>query len=181
MPVSSGCGATQIGGGIEAGRDKARPRVGKKLVATEVRAMRAPASFTGEDVAELHGHGGAHNLERLLAAVIERGARVAQPGEFTRRPRRAMEVASVCAAQGRARADLAARQARPDAGIEIDWRHLLASRIAGIEIDWWRLLASKVQRLERQRGVCVRWSGSGATRGRHGGRPSAGRSTSSPC
>lgn len=48
-------------------------------------AMRAPASFTGEDVAELHGHGGTHNLGRLLAAVVERGARVAEPGEFTRR------------------------------------------------------------------------------------------------
>ncbi len=48
-------------------------------------AMRAPASFTGEDVAELHGHGGSHNLERLLDAVLTRGARVAEPGEFTRR------------------------------------------------------------------------------------------------
>jgi tRNA modification GTPase len=48
-------------------------------------AMRAPASFTGEDVAELHGHGGPHNLARLLAAVLDRGARVAEPGEFTRR------------------------------------------------------------------------------------------------
>ena len=48
-------------------------------------AMRAPASFTGEDVAELHGHGGSHNLERLLAAVVDRGVRVAEPGEFTRR------------------------------------------------------------------------------------------------
>ncbi|MGE5183326.1 MAG: tRNA uridine-5-carboxymethylaminomethyl(34) synthesis GTPase MnmE [Acidobacteriota bacterium] len=48
-------------------------------------AMRAPASFTGEDVAELHGHGGSHNLQRLLAAVTERGARLAEPGEFTRR------------------------------------------------------------------------------------------------
>lgn len=48
-------------------------------------AMRAPASFTGEDVAELHGHGGAHNLRALLAAVVERGARIAEPGEFTRR------------------------------------------------------------------------------------------------
>src|SRR5262245_13460736 len=47
--------------------------------------MRAPASFTGEDVAELHGHGGAHNLSKLLAAVVARGARVAEPGEFTRR------------------------------------------------------------------------------------------------
>jgi tRNA modification GTPase len=48
-------------------------------------AMRAPASFTGEDVAELHGHGGSHNLGKLLGAAVERGARVAEPGEFTRR------------------------------------------------------------------------------------------------
>ncbi len=48
-------------------------------------AMRAPASFTGEDVAELHGHGGTHNLGKLLASVVERGARIAEPGEFTRR------------------------------------------------------------------------------------------------
>jgi len=48
-------------------------------------AMRAPHSFTGEDVAELHGHGGTHNLGQLLAAVVARGARIAEPGEFTRR------------------------------------------------------------------------------------------------
>ncbi|MBA2545076.1 MAG: tRNA uridine-5-carboxymethylaminomethyl(34) synthesis GTPase MnmE [Deltaproteobacteria bacterium] len=48
-------------------------------------AMRAPASFTGEDVAELQGHGGTQNLQALLAAVIDRGARIAEPGEFTRR------------------------------------------------------------------------------------------------
>jgi tRNA modification GTPase len=48
-------------------------------------AMRAPASFTGEDVAELHGHGGRLNLSRLLATVVARGARIAAPGEFTRR------------------------------------------------------------------------------------------------
>ena len=48
-------------------------------------AMRGPASFTGEDVAELHGHGGAVNLQRLLEAVLARGARLAEPGEFTRR------------------------------------------------------------------------------------------------
>jgi len=63
----------------------ARDGAGRKLDQVLAFAMRAPASFTGEDVAELHGHGGGHNLERLLAAVIERGARVAEPGEFTRR------------------------------------------------------------------------------------------------
>ncbi|NVB83695.1 MAG: tRNA uridine-5-carboxymethylaminomethyl(34) synthesis GTPase MnmE [Kofleriaceae bacterium] len=62
-------------------RDKAGTRIDQVLAF----AMRAPASFTGEDVAELHGHGGAHNLDRLLGAVLERGARIAEPGEFTRR------------------------------------------------------------------------------------------------
>jgi len=63
----------------------ARDREGRRVDQVLAFAMRAPASFTGEDVAELHGHGGAHNLGRLLAAVVERGARVAEPGEFTRR------------------------------------------------------------------------------------------------
>lgn len=48
-------------------------------------AMRGPKSFTGENVAELHGHGGTQNLRHLLDAVLARGARVAEPGEFTRR------------------------------------------------------------------------------------------------
>lgn len=63
----------------------ARDMAGTRLDQVLAFAMRAPASFTGEDVAELHGHGGSHNLGKLLAATIERGARVAEPGEFTRR------------------------------------------------------------------------------------------------
>jgi tRNA modification GTPase len=60
-------------------------RAGARLDQVLAFAMRAPASFTGEDVAELHGHGGPHNLGKLLASVVERGARIADPGEFTRR------------------------------------------------------------------------------------------------
>ncbi|MEZ4363659.1 MAG: tRNA uridine-5-carboxymethylaminomethyl(34) synthesis GTPase MnmE [Kofleriaceae bacterium] len=63
----------------------ARDGTGARLDDVLVFAMRAPRSFTGEDVAEVHGHGGAINLARLLRAVVERGARVAQPGEFSRR------------------------------------------------------------------------------------------------
>ncbi|MCB9734542.1 MAG: tRNA uridine-5-carboxymethylaminomethyl(34) synthesis GTPase MnmE [Deltaproteobacteria bacterium] len=44
-----------------------------------------PASFTGEDVAELHLHGGALSLRACLAACLAAGARHAEPGEFTRR------------------------------------------------------------------------------------------------
>lgn len=58
---------------------------GERLDQVLAFAMRAPASFTGEDVAELQGHGGSQNLARLLAAVLARGARIAEPGEFTRR------------------------------------------------------------------------------------------------
>jgi tRNA modification GTPase len=47
--------------------------------------MRAPASFTGEDVVELQVHGGPANLEQLLDAALRAGARLAEPGEFTRR------------------------------------------------------------------------------------------------
>jgi tRNA modification GTPase len=45
----------------------------------------APHSFTGEDVLELHGHGGPVVLDLLLARVLELGARQAQPGEFSQR------------------------------------------------------------------------------------------------
>lgn len=62
-----------------------RDRTGRAIDQVLAFAMRAPASFTGEDVAEVHGHGGPHNLARLLAALLDRGARVAEPGEFTRR------------------------------------------------------------------------------------------------
>ena len=45
----------------------------------------APHSFTGEDVLELQGHGGPVVLQMLLARCVELGARVAEPGEFSRR------------------------------------------------------------------------------------------------
>ncbi|HPP47488.1 MAG TPA: tRNA uridine-5-carboxymethylaminomethyl(34) synthesis GTPase MnmE [Accumulibacter sp.] len=45
----------------------------------------APHSFTGEDVLELHGHGGPLVMQLLLARCLELGARLAEPGEFTRR------------------------------------------------------------------------------------------------
>ena len=46
---------------------------------------RAPASFTGENVAELSCHGGLYLLRRTLRALYAAGARPAGPGEFTRR------------------------------------------------------------------------------------------------
>ncbi|HNX35143.1 MAG TPA: tRNA uridine-5-carboxymethylaminomethyl(34) synthesis GTPase MnmE [Kiritimatiellia bacterium] len=46
---------------------------------------RAPHSFTGEDTLEIQGHGGSVPSRRLLEAVLAAGARLAGPGEFTKR------------------------------------------------------------------------------------------------
>lgn len=45
----------------------------------------APHSYTGEQVLELQGHGGSMVLQLLLRRCLNLGARIAQPGEFTRR------------------------------------------------------------------------------------------------
>lgn len=45
----------------------------------------APASFTGESVLELHGHGGPVVMSMLVEAAVTRGARQAEPGEFSKR------------------------------------------------------------------------------------------------
>ena len=47
--------------------------------------FRAPQSYTGEDVLELHAHGGPVVLRELLRRCLELGARAARPGEFTER------------------------------------------------------------------------------------------------
>jgi len=47
--------------------------------------FRSPNSYTGEDAAEFHGHGGVLVAARLLEAVLKAGARAAGPGEFTQR------------------------------------------------------------------------------------------------
>ncbi|MCR4762061.1 MAG: tRNA uridine-5-carboxymethylaminomethyl(34) synthesis GTPase MnmE [Lachnospiraceae bacterium] len=53
----------------------------------EVMAVRMdrPHSYTGEDMAELQCHGGLFVLRRVLDAVLQAGARLAEPGEFTKR------------------------------------------------------------------------------------------------
>src|SRR5690348_14010676 len=47
--------------------------------------VRDPKSYTGEDVVEIHCHGGAFIVRRVLQLVLSEGARQAEPGEFTKR------------------------------------------------------------------------------------------------
>lgn len=46
--------------------------------------FKAPHSFTGEEVIELHGHGGPVVMDMLLQRVLQLGARLAEPGEFSK-------------------------------------------------------------------------------------------------
>ena len=63
----------------------ARDRDGSLLDQVVVVRYDAPASFTGEHAFELTTHGGIVVPVTVIAALIDRGARLAQPGEFTRR------------------------------------------------------------------------------------------------
>lgn len=65
--------------------------------------FKAPASYTGEDAAELHLHGGRAVVEAVSAALINLGLRPAEPGEFTRR---AFENGKLDLTQAEAIADL---------------------------------------------------------------------------
>lgn len=47
--------------------------------------FKAPSSYTGEDLIELHSHGGSWITEKVLERVLEAGAKLAKPGEFTER------------------------------------------------------------------------------------------------
>lgn len=47
--------------------------------------MKAPKTFTCEDVVEINCHGGFVSVRRILEMVLEKGARLAEPGEFTKR------------------------------------------------------------------------------------------------
>ena len=47
--------------------------------------MKAPHSYTREDVVEIQGHAGPAALKSILSLILQQGARLAAPGEFTRR------------------------------------------------------------------------------------------------
>ena len=50
-----------------------------------VSVMKAPATYTREDVVEINCHGGNYILQRVMQQIIEKGAFLAEPGEFTKR------------------------------------------------------------------------------------------------
>ena len=89
--------------------------------------FRAPHSFTGEDTVEIACHGSLYIQQTLLQWLIDAGARMAQPGEFTRRAflngkmdlTQAEAVADLIAAQSKAEKDLALSQLRGSVSNEL--------------------------------------------------------------
>src|SRR5262245_35990455 len=61
------------------------PRTERLLDEVLLTIMRAPRSYTGEDVVEVHCHGGAFLSRQILGAILAQGARQAEAGEFTKR------------------------------------------------------------------------------------------------
>ena len=61
------------------------PATGAAVDQAMLTVMPAPHSFTGEDVAEIQCHGGPYLVRRVVALAAAAGARIAEPGEFTRR------------------------------------------------------------------------------------------------
>ncbi|MDH5570414.1 MAG: tRNA uridine-5-carboxymethylaminomethyl(34) synthesis GTPase MnmE, partial [Gammaproteobacteria bacterium] len=98
-----------------------------------------PNSFTGEDVLELHGHGGPVVLDLLLQQVLSLGVRPARPGEFSER---AFLNDKIDLAQAEAIADLieasteqAARSATQSlTGVFSDWVHDTVERLTQLRI-----------------------------------------------
>jgi len=61
------------------------PETGEGVDEALLAIMRGPRSYTREDVAELHCHGGVSAQRAVLRLMVRMGARLAEPGEFTRR------------------------------------------------------------------------------------------------
>jgi tRNA modification GTPase len=60
------------------------PETGQTIEEVMVSLMRAPKTFTRQDVIEINCHGGLVSVNRVLELVLSHGARLAEPGEFTK-------------------------------------------------------------------------------------------------
>jgi tRNA modification GTPase len=61
------------------------PASGERLDEVLISVMKAPRTYTREDVVEVNCHGGLVVVRRVLQAILKHGARLAEPGEFTKR------------------------------------------------------------------------------------------------
>mgnify|MGYP003588829982 FL=1 len=98
--------------------------------------MRAPHSYTREDVVEIQCHGSHVSLRRILALTLSCGARLAEPGEFTKR---AFLNGRLDLTQAEAVMDVI--RAKTEASLRLAVRHLEGGLAAAIRAERERLLA----------------------------------------
>lgn len=117
---------------------------GKELDEVMVSLFRAPKSFTTEDVIEISCHGSPFILEQILQLLINKGARMAEPGEFTLRAflhgridlSQAEAVADLIASNSAAAHDIAIKQIRGGFANQIkDLRSQLVNFASLIELE----------------------------------------------
>ncbi len=120
----------------------ADPATGEIFDEVLVTFMRAPRTYTREDVAEIQGHGGPLILQRMLQLILARGVRLARPGEFTMRAflngrldlAQAEAVMDLIHAQTEAGLRLALQQFRGRVSEQVqDARHNIQGAVARIE------------------------------------------------
>ncbi|HWO43810.1 MAG TPA: tRNA uridine-5-carboxymethylaminomethyl(34) synthesis GTPase MnmE [Candidatus Eisenbacteria bacterium] len=116
------------------------PRNGVILDEVLLTVMRAPRSYTGEDVVEVHCHGGALICRRILGLTLSLGARHAGPGEFTKR---AFLNGRIDLAQAEAVIDLI--RARTERGLELALNQARGELSKWVEILRQELLEILVQ------------------------------------
>jgi tRNA modification GTPase len=120
--------------------------------------MKAPRSFTGEDIVEIQSHGGSLILSLVCRACLAAGARLAAPGEFTKRAflngrldlSQAEAVLDTICAKSAASLTAAQRQLRGELAREVDMARdallrLLAELEAGIDF-----VGEEIELLEKQ-------------------------------
>jgi tRNA modification GTPase len=102
--------------------------------------MRGPKSYTREDVVEIHCHGGPVPMKKILALTLQYGARLSEPGEFTKR---AFLNGRLDLSQAEAVMDII--RAKTDASLRMAVGHLsgtLSGKIRGMRHDILRMIAN---------------------------------------
>ena len=106
------------------------PQTGKSLDEGLLTIMRAPRSYTGEDVAEVHCHGGGFLARYVLAVLLRQGARLARPGEFTER---AFLNGRLDLSQAEAVLDLI--QSKSEQGLHLAWEQM-SGRLSALYLSF---------------------------------------------
>ena len=116
------------------------PKTNGKVDEVLLTIMRKPRSYTGEDVVEIHCHGGAFLVRKILGLALSQGARQAEAGEFTKRAflngRMDLSQAEAVLDLIRARTDKSAQLALNQAGGELSkWVHALREELLDILVQ----------------------------------------------